>query len=355
MDAATLWTAGIAAAVFGLAYLRALYLGYAVDKRSKLKDADMTALLRTKYTALDATVEGGTKPESDRYYETAHRHHHGHHKKLMDEKGHLYKKMREFHRSSIAYVTAFVCGLLTLYYLALATNVLNVERTADAVLVNPWRWFVVLSACVGTTHMFVGLASQFRIFSLVAFAVHGGMGRVIAGIALLTLPGSIIFWVLSATALGISIVSLMFMYWRYDRAVAGHGMASTVTIWYALAALIIHGALFLGSYEVFAWLNYDMTIILSAVADGLLFLLPSLYILSDAYYYRGSSGGSAWPLFPRFIYDEYGMGHYWKAEAKPQLVYLIEAAKRGTRAETTPVTGSANTGDGKEESEVSAV
>lgn len=321
MDDTTLWTAGISAAVFGIVYLRALFVASSIEKRSKITDASMEEALRGKYVAITHVTEDDKKSVEGRYA-AVHHHHHNHQRKLMDENGHYYRKLREFHRSSLALVSATIAVLFTLYYLALATNILNVKRASDGVLVNPWRWLVVLSLGIGAAHAFVGMACHFRLPMFSLFAFHGGIGRLIAGIAILTAPGSTIFWVLAATALFLSLVSFAFVYWKHDR-VAGTSMVARVTVWYCVIALLVHSILFLGSYEVFAWFTYDATIILNAIADGILFLLPAIYIMTDAYY----RSRVVWPLLPRVFYDDFGLGHYWKAEAKPQLLYLSHTTR----------------------------
>jgi len=213
--------------------------------------------------------------------------------------------------------------------------VLNVVRPSDGVLVNPWRWVVTLALVSGAAHLCVGMACHFRVVTLGSMALHGGVGRVIAGIALLTLPGSGIFWVLAATALALSLVSVALVHWKYDRVAGAPGLVATATVWHSLLALAAHSVLFLGSNEVFAWFTYDVTIVASAVADALLFLLPAVYLMTEAYY-KGGHGEMRWPLLPRFVYDDYGVGHYWKGAAKPQLIALIRAAKGDVVVEVGP-------------------
>lgn len=307
----------VAVSFFGLSFLWSLSLAHAVDKRSDMNDESRynIAIMAKGYTPL-ANVPAKQTTAINHNLKTI---------KHMDRKKgnpvliavHRNRSIREFHRSVVASLAVGLFGVIILYHLANITGVLYLTRAADARLIDPWRLIGFISIATGMMHAFVGMACQHHTLSLLMLASQGVASRVMLGLATFFPPTSGNFWILAITGLVFGLISFWLLWFHRSKHVAGNSSTVGYVTYFAIpVALAIHFGLLLLSYETYAVLTFESTVILNALADALLFLVPTLYVLSLSYY----KGSLIWPLLPHAVYADYGLGHYWKLEAKPDLI-----------------------------------
>lgn len=234
----------------------------------------------------------------------------------------LSRRLREFHRAAVASGVALIVGILTIFHISVLVDVTLVVRLADGILINPWRWIFILSLVTGVGHAFVCMAHQHHVLSILMIAFHGGLSRVLLGIALLVEPFSAYFWGVVGGAMLLALISFLLL-WFHPAPSAGGvairvagpgGVVPGLTFWWIALTGIVYFVLFFASYEVAAWLSEELTLILFAVADTLFYVLPAVYLLTKHYYKYAKH---SWPLLPRFLYADYGLDPYWTIQARP--------------------------------------
>ncbi len=317
-------------AFFGLAYLWSITLAQAVDKRADLDtEARREIILMSKgYTPMTST---GKKVSANPLKVIKH---------MDSRKGrsvlkevHRNRSIREFHRSVMASVGVLLFAVIGLYHLANLSGVLHLVRPSDARVIDPWRQIGFLSVGVAIMHAFVGMACQHHGISLFLLALHGGMSRVLFGFALFFVPTSANFWIFAVAGVVFDLIAFVLLWWHRSKHVAGNSSRVGYLTFFAIPiALIIHVVVLMLSYETYAVMTFETTVVVNVIVDVLLFLLPALYVLSESYYKHAT----IWPLLPQTIYADYGLGHYWKIEAKPDLVIATEKLRQEMVVLTKP-------------------
>lgn len=326
----------VSAGLFFLLYLIGLNNVRKIDKSVHLGDEARKKLIslagtyRRASSSNDNDSESGSESsdESGSGAESGHkksgRHHskghHNKHRSCDDQDSHKLRKIREFHhRVSSLFVTG-VSMALVLYYVGFTVGMTFVTRLSDAAVVDVWRFWFGLSVSTGIAYAIVSFMLRHRFAVVLVTSVHGALANVLLGMASLQPIGSALFWVYVANSAVFSIIAAYFSVWNttsHNRRIAAPSsfMASLVYFYIPISA-VIGMVVFLGNSSVFAWWNPNATVIINAVNDVLVFALPAMAILSMSMYRRQL------PLFPRALYTEYGLDHYWKIEAHEEHLHI---------------------------------
>lgn len=357
----------VGVSVFGLAYIWAIFIAQSIDKRADLDHDTRRKMVQLSlgYTPLDdaESLEGVSKKSSKNRNGSKHRRSKRGDDADADESSdeddgsdasddeesgklvtpinairrmsrrngggklrvaHRHVAVREFHRSAVAALALVVFSTLMIYHLLVLTGVFNLIRPIDGVTVNIWRWIVGLSIPVAVMHALVGFACQHHATSILFLAMHGFASRVLFGLALWIAPGSVYFWIVFALGCLIGAIAFVSVWFHRSKHVAGpSSFVGMLTLLAIPVTLAVHAILLLTSVDAFGVTNYSFGIILTVVADALLFLLPGLYIISKAYY----RNARVWPLLPHSVYADYGLELYWQIEAKPDLLHIHEKVR----------------------------
>lgn len=292
---------------FGLAFLWSLTLVQAIDKRSQTDDETRRNLnlMAKGYTPLAPATQANNSG------------------KTTGGIAHHTRVMREFHRSATAAIVLTVCGVFLTYHLANTTGVLYLVVSGGAHIADPWRQIAFLSVATALMNAFVGIACHHRGLSLFLLSLHGIVSRVLFGLALFFDRNSVSFWVFVIAGLVFGLVACVLVWLHRGKRIAGNSTVATLTYWAIPITLVVHFGVLLLSYETYAVLTFESTVVINVLADALLFLAPALYVISASYY----KSSKVWPLFPHTIYADYGLGHYWKIEARPKLLQVKAAIK----------------------------
>lgn len=308
----------VGAALFVILYLVSLNRARKLDKHSRLskKRREKLVILTTTYEA--AGTPDVSDNESD---EEKSRRKSKHHDEC--ENTHRIHQIRNFHRSVAAVFATTVCLALALYHMGVASEAVFVVRTSDAKVVNPWRYWFALALASSISYAYVSFAFQHRTLTALLISVHGALANLLLGVAVLHVVGSWPFWAYVVGYALATAVAAYLIYWHDNKHVAAqNGIVAGLASVYIPVSGVVTLVLFLGSYAVFGWFSFTTSLILDIVADVLLFAIPAILLLSEAYYRR------RWALYPRALYSDYGLDEYWLLEAHHEHLEVLHKMKK---------------------------
>jgi len=317
----------IGAALFSILYAVSIRNARKIDKYAKLSDRRRKELITTVQNYEKPVDESASTANQSDVSEDAEKAHQNNKKKKHGSSSthndpQYSSQLRDFHRSVACLFAALACLVMVLYHVGVISELVFTTRVSDSKVINPWRYWFGLSAGAALAYAYLGFAFQHRSISVLLISVHGSLSSMLLGVAILQAVGSWPFWVFVAGSLLVTAISSFFIYWHHSKHVAGQNwVVASLTCVYMPLFGILMVLLFIASPYAYGWWGFTVAAVLDIVFDALFFAIPTILLLTTAYYRR------RWALYPRALYADYGIEEYWLLEAHQDHLGVLQKIK----------------------------